>query len=205
MLHHVLYVNQKIYDDLYNKNKLSPFCNNCKTKRETILPGLYECTDKCKVWKHFLQTINKLNNAMKMTSTNCVLILNALVKDQKVTKKVTKLLLTIHITILNEIWKARNLKHHNKTLTTQQIFQRRCNLAFRLIWYCDVAQRWINIKTMLLLPSKYFNVVSTLFSGWYDITTLHNVELTFKQCCVRERWSFQHRINIDLKNVETTL
>ena len=133
MLHHVLYVNQKIYDDLYNKNKLSPFCNNCKTKRETILPGLYECTDKCKVWKHFLQTINKLNNAMKMTSTNCVLILNALVKDQKVTKKVTKLLLTIHITILNEIWKARNLKHHNKTLTTQQIFQRPCNLVFRLI------------------------------------------------------------------------
>ena len=48
-----------------------------------------------------------------MTSTNCVLILNALVKD----KKAKKLLLTIHITMLNEIWKARNLLKHNKTLT----------------------------------------------------------------------------------------
>ena len=64
-----------------------------------------------------------------MTSTNCDHVLNSLVKD----KKVKKVLLTIHITILNEIWKARNLKHHNKTLTTQQIFQRRCNLVFRLI------------------------------------------------------------------------
>ena len=62
-----------------------------------------------------------------MTSTNRVLILNAVVKD----KKIKKLLLSIHITILNEIWKATNLlRHHNKTLTTQQIFQRRFNLDF---------------------------------------------------------------------------
>ena len=48
-----------------------------------------------------------------MTATNCVLILIVLVKD----KKVNKLLLTMHITIANEIWKARNLlKHLNKTL-----------------------------------------------------------------------------------------
>ena len=40
-----------------------------------------------------------------MTSTNCRLILNDLVKE----KKMKKLFLTIHITILNEIWKARNL------------------------------------------------------------------------------------------------
>ena len=54
--------------------------------------------------------MNKLNSAAKMTSTNCVLILNALVKD----KKAKKLLLTIHITMLNEIWKARNLLKHKK-------------------------------------------------------------------------------------------
>ena len=48
-----------------------------------------------------------------MISTNCVLILNALVKN----KKVKKLLLTIHITILNEIQKPRNLlKHQKKSL-----------------------------------------------------------------------------------------
>ena len=34
VLHRVLYVNQKIYYNAYNKNNLSPFCNNCKTKRE---------------------------------------------------------------------------------------------------------------------------------------------------------------------------
>ena len=43
--------------------------------------------------------INKLNSAAKMTSANCVLILNVLVKD----KNVKKLLPTIHITILNDI------------------------------------------------------------------------------------------------------
>ena len=93
ILHRVLHVNQKIYDNTYNKNNLTPFCHNCKTIRETILHVLYECTDKYKIWKYFFQVINKLNSAAKMTSTNCVLILNALVKD----KKIKKLLLTIHI------------------------------------------------------------------------------------------------------------
>ena len=57
-----------------------------------------------------------------MTSTNCVLgILNALVKD----KKVKKLLLTIHITILKEIWIARNLlKHQKKSLTNDVIIKK---------------------------------------------------------------------------------
>ena len=114
ILHRVLYVNQKIFHNAYNKNNLTPFCNNCKTKRETILHTLYECTDKYKIWKIFFQIINKLNSAAKMRSTNCVLIVNALVKD----KKFKKLLLTIHIAILNKIRKARNLlKHQNKILT----------------------------------------------------------------------------------------
>ena len=53
-----------------------------------------------------------------MRSTNCVLIVNALVKD----KKFKKLLLTIHIAILNKIRKARNLlKHQNKILTNDGI------------------------------------------------------------------------------------
>ena len=107
ILHRVLYVNQKIYDNAYNKNNLSPFCNNCKTKRETILHALYECTEKYKIWQHFFHLITKLNSAAKMTSTNCILILNALVKD----KKVKQLFQTIHITVLNAIWKA--LKYWN--------------------------------------------------------------------------------------------
>ena len=120
ILHRVLYVNQKVYHHTYNKNNLSPFCNNCKRKRETILHALYECTDKYKIWKHFFQIINKLNSVAKMTSTNGVLILNALVKD----KKIKKLLLIIHIAILNEIWKARNLlKYQNKILTNEVIIK----------------------------------------------------------------------------------
>ena len=56
-----------------------------------------------------------------MTSTNCDHVLNSLVKD----KKVKKVLLTIHITILNEIWKARNLlKHQNKTFTNDFIIKK---------------------------------------------------------------------------------
>ena len=69
ILRHVLYVDQKIYDNAYNKNNLSPFCNNFKTKRETMLHVLNECTDKYKIWKHFFQIINKLNNTAKVTST----------------------------------------------------------------------------------------------------------------------------------------
>ena len=129
LLHRVLYVNQKIYDNAYNKNNLTPFCNNCKTKRETILQALYECTDKYKIWKHFFQTINKLNSAAKLTSTNCVLILNASVKD----KKVKKLLLTIHITILNEISKARNLLKHQKKSLTNDVIITKSNTKLREI------------------------------------------------------------------------
>ena len=121
ILHRVLYVNQKIFDNASSENNLTPFWNNCKTKRETLLHTLYECTDKYKMWKHFFQIINKLNSAAKIRSTNCVLIVNALVKD----KKVKKLLLTIHIAILNEIWKARNLlKHQNKILTNDVIIKK---------------------------------------------------------------------------------
>ena len=115
ILHRVLYVNQKICDNAYKRNNLTPFCNNSKTKRETILHALYECTDKYKIWIHFLQI-----SAAKMTSSNCILILNALVTE----KKVKKLLLTIHITILKEIWKARNLLKHQKHLTNSVIIKK---------------------------------------------------------------------------------
>ena len=56
-----------------------------------------------------------------MTSTSCIFILNALVKD----KKTRKLLLTIHITKLNEIWKARNLlKYQTKSPTNDVIIKK---------------------------------------------------------------------------------
>ena len=92
-----------------------------QNQERTILHAPYECTDKYKILKYFFEVIKKLSSAAKMISTNCVLILNALVKD----KKTRKLLLTIHITILNEIWKARNLlKHQTKSLTNDVIINK---------------------------------------------------------------------------------
>ena len=64
-----------------------------------------------------------------MTTTNCVLILNALTKD----KKVKKLLLTVHITILNEIWKARNLLKHQKKSPTNDAVIKKINAKLREI------------------------------------------------------------------------
>ena len=61
----------------------------------------------------FFDKIKKLSCSAKMTAANCVLISNALVKE----KKLKKFLLTIHITILNDILKARNLLKQKKYLT----------------------------------------------------------------------------------------
>ena len=124
----VSYISIKKYTTtLTIKINLSPFCNNCKTKTETILHSLYECTDKYKIWKHFFNIITTLNSAAKITSTNCILILNALVKE----KKVKKLLLNIHITILNEIWKARNLLKHQKRPLTNDVIIKKINTKLR--------------------------------------------------------------------------
>ena len=60
-----------------------------------------------------------------MTSRNCVLILNALLKD----KKVKKFLLTIHITILSEIWEARNLLKHKKKILTNDVLSTNSTLS----------------------------------------------------------------------------
>ena len=129
ILHRILYVNGNLYHNAYNKKNHNRFSNNCKTKGERILHTLYECTDKYKICKHFLQIINKLKSAAKMTTTNCVLILIALVKD----KKVNKLLLTMHIKIVNEIWKARNLlKRQNKTLNNG-VIMKKINVKLREI------------------------------------------------------------------------
>ena len=47
-------------------------------------------------------------------------------------------------------------------------------------------------KSIWNLLSKHFNVGSTLFLGWYDVATSHNVKSTLKQRCVRQRWNLQH-------------
>ena len=109
------------YMTMHTTKTTSPHSEQLQNQEGTLSHALYGCTDKYKIWKHFFQIINKLNSAVKMTSTNWILILNALVKD----KKIKKLLLTIHITILKEIWKARNLlKHQKKSLTNDVIIKK---------------------------------------------------------------------------------
>ena len=38
---------------------------------------------------------------------------------------------------------------------------------------------------------KHFNVGSTLFLGWYDVGTSHNVTSMLKQRCVQQHWNLQ--------------
>ena len=142
-------------------------CNNCKTKRETILHALYECKDKYKTWKYFIQTINKLNSAAKMTSTNCVLVLNAPVKD----KKVKKLLLTIHITILNEIWKARNLLKHQKKVLTNDVIIKKINAKLKEIIRLNF-QKHLRQETLETFK-KNFCINDTLCSVIGNDLTIH--------------------------------
>ena len=74
---------------------------------------------------------------------------------------------------------------------SQQTFQRRLNVAFRLIWRRDVAQRQINIETRMrtsTLKSTTFNKVETkLCISMLNWTTLDNVETTLRI------WPFQKK------------
>ena len=87
----------------------------------------------------------------------------------------------------------------SKGVTTQQTFQRRFNVVFRLIWRCDVAQRQINVETLCAWTLKFttFNNVETTFSiSMLNWTTLDNIETML---------SFSMSIITTLRNDETTL
>ena len=67
----------------------------------------------------------------------------------------------------------------------------------------------IHFSIKYIIPSKHFNVGSTLFLGWYDVATSHNVKSTLKQRCVRQRrnlqcwqcWNNVVFFNVELNNV----
>ena len=88
----------------------------------------------------------------------------------------------------------------SKGVATQQTFQRRFNVVFRLIWRCDVTQRQINVKTKLGTSTLKFttlnNVETTLYFSTLNWTTLEKVEATL---------SFSTSIFRTLGNVKTTL
>ena len=62
-------------------------------------------------------------------------------------------------------YKSSTNKSIIKSNTPQQTFQRRLNVVFRLIWRRDVAQRQINVETMLCTSTLKF-------------TTFNNIETT---------------------------
>ena len=85
-------------------------------------------------------------------------------------------------------------------LETQQTFQRRFNVVFRLTWRPDVAQRQINVETTLCTSTLKFttfnNVETTLYVSTLNWTTLDNFETML---------SFSTWIFTALGNVETAL
>ena len=54
----------------------------------------------------------------------------------------------------------------------------------------------LHLNKVLYIPSKHFNIISTLFLSWYDVATSHNVKSTL--CTSTLKF-------ITWKNVETTL
>ena len=83
---------------------------------------------------------------------------------------------------------------------TQQIFQRRFNVVFRLIWRRDVAQRQINVESTLRTSELKFttfnNVETTLYILKLNWTTLGNVGTTL---------SFSTSVFTTFSKAETTL
>ena len=118
ILHRVIYVNQKTYDNAKQKNNKSPLCDICQKANETIIHAFYECKSRKKIWKTFEPLIKKLNTKAENNPLQNILGLNAINTE----KKTKKLIMTINTTILNEIWKARNLfKHETKRIPTENI------------------------------------------------------------------------------------
>ena len=122
--------------------------------------------------------------------TNILLIRNILPWETEIAKKFSEFFIEIGPSLAIKIC----------TPSTQQTFQCRFNVAFRLIWCRGVAQRQINVETTLctstLKFTRFINLETTLRISTLNWTTLGNVETT---------WSFSTSIFTTLGNFETTL
>ena len=109
----------KWHDNTKNKNNISSMCDTCRKYNETIV--FYSCRNRKKIWKINEPIIKNLNPNSENNFMQNILGLNAIN-----TEKTWKLILTINTSILNEIWKARNLfKHEQKKIPTDNIIQNR--------------------------------------------------------------------------------
>ena len=122
--------------------------------------------------------------------TNILLIRNILPWGTEIAKKFSEFFIEIGPSLAIKIC----------TPSTQQTFQCRFNVAFRLIWCRGVAQRQVNVETTLctstLKFTRFINLETTLRISTLNWTMLGNVETT---------WSFSTSIFTTLGNFETTL
>ena len=86
ILHRVIYVNQKTYDNAKQKNNKSPLCDICQKANETIIHAFYECKSRKKIWKTFELLIKKLKTKAETNPLQNILGLNA-INTEKKTKK----------------------------------------------------------------------------------------------------------------------
>ena len=113
-------LNQKTDDNAKNKNNISPICDRYRKNNETIIHVFYNCRNRKKIWNIFGPIIKKLNPKSKNEPIHNILGLNAINTDTKA----RKLIMTINTSILNEIWKTRNLfKHEQKKIPTDNIIE----------------------------------------------------------------------------------
>ena len=61
LLHRILYINQKTYDNDKRKNNVSPMCDRCNKYNETLIHVFYNCRNRKKIWNTFEPIIKKLN------------------------------------------------------------------------------------------------------------------------------------------------
>ena len=95
-------------------------CDRCSKYNETIIHVFYNCRNRKKIWNIFEPIIKKVNPNSENNLMQNILGLNAINTENKT----RKLIMTINTSILNEIWKARNLyKHEQKKIITENIIQ----------------------------------------------------------------------------------
>ena len=93
-------------------------CDRCSKYNETIIHVFYNCRNRKKIWNIFEPIIKKLNPNSENNLMQNILGLSAINTENKT----RKLIMTINTSILNEIWKARNLfKHEQKKIPTENI------------------------------------------------------------------------------------
>ena len=133
----------------HQKHLKTPLCTYCKII-ENIIHLLTECKKVKKIWTFFQKCYTK-QNPTKYAPLQQKLKLSA----NNLPKNKQKLLLTLTITILSEIWKARNkLQFDNTNIPTNKIIKNKKQ----------------NIRNIMFTHYKYSKLNNTLEQFRRDFT-----------------------------------